>query len=393
MPRMDPSASGASAHVSRWEGMSTLYRLNRIIIDMHAIRENYRLMKQRVGKDTRVMAVVKANAYGHGMLEVARTIVGAGGNDLAVAIPEEALRLRAAGIAANILVLGAATESAAEAAVEHELTLTVFTPPMVAVLEATAQRLGKPALAHIKLDTGMNRIGLRTGEEADALAGALAQAPHVHITGVYTHFADADCAAANPISAYTQKQLETFRLLKAHFDPRIPAHASNSAMSLIAPDADFSMIREGISLYGYPPVRTVLPFQPAMRWEAEVVHVKEIAAGESVGYGCTYTAKTAMRVATVAVGYGDGYHRVMSNRGQMLVAGKRANIIGRICMDQTMLDVTAIPEVRTGSLAVLLGEQQGECISAEDLARWADTISYEVLLAITDRVARVYLPA
>lgn len=371
-----------------------MFRQNRIIIDLEAIRHNYLLMKQQVPPDVRVMAVVKANAYGHGMVEAAQTVVDAGCNDLAVAIPEEGIQLREHGIHANILVLGAATEIAADVAIEQELTQTIFEPYMIDVLEEAAVRVGKPALVHIKLDTGMTRIGLRTGGEADALALALANATHVRATGIYTHFADADhLTDEGAINAYTQKQLDDFMALKAHFDPSIPAHVSNSAMGLVAPQAVFSMIREGISLYGYPPVPTDLDFRPALRWETEVVFVKEIAAGTSVGYGCTFTADHAMRVATVAVGYGDGYHRVMSNRGQMLVCGKRANIIGRICMDQTMIDVTDIPEVAVGAQAVLIGTQGADRVSAEELAAWADTISYEVLLAITQRVPRLYLPA
>ncbi len=372
--------------------MNGLYRQNLVTVDLSAIRNNFLLMRSRVGQTVRVMAVVKANAYGHGIVEVSRTIEAAGGSDLAVAIPEEGIRLREAGIRANILVLGAATDVAAEAAVVNDLTLTVFEPEMVAMLEETAQRIGKPALMHIKLDTGMNRIGLRTAGEADALAIALSQAPHVKATGIYTHFADADNLSKSGISDYTQKQLAAFRALKAHFDPSIPAHASNSAMSLLSAEADFSMIREGISLYGYPPVPTDLPFRPALRWEAEVVYVKDIAAGESVGYGCTFTAERPMRIATVAVGYGDGYHRAASNRGQMLVGGKRADIVGRICMDQTMIDVTGIDGVAVGSKAVLIGTQGDGRIGADELASWAGTISYEVLLAVTERVPRVYLP-
>lgn len=376
------------------KGMSGLLRQNRAIVDLEAIRQNYLLMKQQVGVGVRVMAVIKADAYGHGMLQVAHTVAEAGCDDLAVAIPEEGIALREGGITGNILVLGAATEVAAEASVQNSLTLTVFEPAMVAVLEDVALQLNMPALVHVKLDTGMNRIGLRTGAEADAMALALSQAPHVKATGIYTHFADADRAVeGGGVSDYTRMQLATFRELRTHFDPSIPAHASNSAMSLLSREADFSMIREGISLYGYPPVPTSLPFTPALRWETEVVYVKTIAMGESVSYGCTFTADRPMRVATLAVGYGDGYHRMASNRGQVLVGGKRANIVGRICMDQTMVDVTDIPEAAVGAQAVLIGTQGQERITAEDVAGWAGTISYEVLLAITQRVPREYLPA
>jgi len=374
--------------------LNILYRQNKITIDLDAIKHNYLLMKQHVGKQVRVMAVVKANAYGHGILEVARTIQAAGGNDLAVAIPEEGILLREAGITTNILVLGAAMPIAADAAVMHGLTMTLFEPHMVTVLEQAAQRHGKPAYAHIKVDTGMNRIGLRTQADAERLRAALAEAPHVRITGIYTHFADADHLSSDgAMEAYSRMQLEKFRTLRSCFDRAIPAHAANSAMSLVAREADFDCIREGISLYGYPPVPTPLPFRRALSWESEVVHVKDIKAGESVGYGCTFTAEQNMRIATVSVGYGDGYHRVMSNRGQMLVRGKRADILGRICMDQTMIDVTNIAGAEAGTKAVLIGEEEGQSIGADELARWADTISYEILLSITTRVPRVYLPA
>ncbi|HNX62136.1 MAG TPA: alanine racemase [Candidatus Limiplasma sp.] len=370
-----------------------MLRQNRIVIDLNAIRHNYQLMVGQVPKDVRVMAVVKANAYGHGIVEVAKTVTDAGCRDLAVAIPEEGVKLRENGIKVNILVLGAATEIAAETAILQDLTQTVFEPEMVETLDEKAAELGKQALVHIKLDTGMGRIGLRTEGEADALAQALKQAKHVKVTGIYTHFADADHVnEQGGITDYTQKQLAAFQALRAYFDPSIPAHVSNSAMSLVAPETSFSMIREGISLYGYPPVATDLDFQPALRWESEVVYVKEISKGDSVSYGCTFTADKPMRVATVAVGYGDGYHRMMSNRGQMLVGRKRANIIGRICMDQTMIDVTDIPDAQKGAQAVLIGMQGQERIGAGELAGWAETISYEVLLAITSRVPREYLP-
>jgi len=166
---------------------------------------------------------------------------------------------------------------------------------------------------------------------------------------------------------------------------------ANSAMSLLAPEAYFDMIREGISLYGYPPVHTDLPFRPALSWLTEVVHMKEVQTGESIGYGRAFRAERAMRIATVAVGYGDGYHRMASNQGFMLIRGVRVPIVGRVCMDQTMVDVSQIPDVQVGDEVVLLGTQGGESILAEELAAWAGTISYEVLLAVTQRVPREYV--
>jgi alanine racemase len=372
-----------------------VYRLNRMTIDLGAILHNYRLMADALPKGVRVMAVVKANAYGHGMPEVARTVVDGGCRDLAVAIPEEGVAIRQNGLTdVNILVLGAIHERAIDACVENNLTITVFDPAMVETIEACAARLRKTASVHIKADTGMSRIGLRTDAEAAALRQALDKATHIQATGIFTHFADADHIGEDGgLCEYSRTQLQLFRQLKANFDPSIPAHASNSAMSLACADANFEMIREGISLYGYPPVPTKLPFRPALRWEAEIVHVKTVPAGTCIGYGCTFTAQKPMRIATIAAGYGDGYHRMVSNRGQVLIRGRRACVVGRVCMDQIMADVTDIADAQTGDVAVLIGRQGEEFIGADELAVWAGTISYEVLLSITPRVSRTWIPA
>lgn len=371
-----------------------MFRQNRITIDLNAIRHNYRLMADYLPKPVRVMAVVKANAYGHGMLEVADTVTNAGCTDLAIAIPEEGIALRESGInQANILVMGAVNRQSIEACIQNRLTMTVFDTDTLALIEGNAVALGKTALVHIKIDTGMNRIGLRTLEEAQAMADALRQSQHVQCTGIYTHFADADhLGDCGGLCDYSNRQLVRFNELRACFDPSIPVHASNSAMSLVSTDANFSMIREGISLYGYPPVPTDLPFRHALHWEAEIVLVKQIPAGSSIGYGCTFTSSAPMRIATIAAGYGDGYHRTASNRGEVLVHGQRARIVGRVCMDQIMVDVTHIPDVEKGDTAVLIGRQDDGFISADELAGWNQTISYEVLLSITTRVDRRYIP-
>ena len=369
-----------------------LLRQNRIVIDLEAIRSNYRTLSSAMPKGTCVMPVVKANAYGHGMVEVAKVVAGEGAACLAVALAEEGVLLRKAGIQTDILVFGAATERAAEEAVHYDLIQTVFEPHMVRVLNEIAQKLEKDAKVHIKLDTGMGRIGLREKSEGEALQAALDEAAYVKAVGIYTHFADADNPPeAGGMNCFSAKQLERFLELKACFSPDLMAHAANSALSLLAPEACFQMVREGIALYGYPPVKTPLLIQRALRWETEVVHVKTVPKGTSIGYGCTFVAPEEMRVATVAVGYGDGYHRKCSNRAQMLIGGKRANVVGRVCMDQTMLDVTDIDMVSVGMPVVLIGRQGEEEIGADEVARWADTISYEVLLAATNRVPREYI--
>jgi len=369
-----------------------MLRQNLVRIDLGAICHNYRILREAVGDQVKVMAVIKANAYGHGMVECAKALAQIGAEHFAVAIAEEGIELRLAGIQGEILVLGPSTPRAAREAIRYGLTQTAFTPEMIACLNAEAEALGLDALVHVKIDTGMNRIGLRTCEEAQAMADALRKAPHVKATGVYTHFADADDPESpEALNAFSQTQLERFETLRRYFDA--PAHAANSAVGLIAPNAFFGMVRQGISLYGYPPVKTSLPFRPALSWTTEVTHVKTVSRGDTIGYGRTYEAPRDMRVATIAVGYGDGYHRACSGRSRVLIHGQYAPIVGRVCMDQTMVDVTDIPECLPGDEAVLIGCQGENAITAEDVARWAQTISYEVLLAVTPRVPREYTGA
>lgn len=371
-----------------------MLRNNVVTVDLECIRHNYRTQKSVLPQGVEIMAVVKADAYGHGMLPVAVALSGIGVGHFAVALAEEGVALREGGVSGEILVLGPAMKEAVPEALRQGLTQTVFTPEMVEVLEREAVRQGRNAPVHIKLDTGMGRIGLRSPEEARALAEALKKAPHVTPTGIYTHCCLADEQLENGgVNAYTRMQLERFRSLRAFFDPAIPAHVANSAMGLLYPEEGFAMMRQGISLYGYPPTPTELPFRPALRWDTEISYVKTLPAGEAVGYGCTFVARRETRVATVAVGYGDGYYRALSGKASMLVRGVRCPVLGRVCMDQTMIDVSAVPDVKAGERVTLLGTQGEDCISAEELARWAGTISYEVLLGVTARVRRAWLNA
>ena len=369
-----------------------MLRQNYVTIDREAILHNYRVLSSAMPRGVSVMPVVKADAYGHGMEKVAQALAKEGAMFFAVAIAEEGIALRNCGVSCNVLVMGAATERAAVEAIQHGLTQTVFEPHMVNVLNRLGKAARKSAKVHIKLDTGMGRIGLQTETEARQLAEALASAEWVQATGIYTHFADADNPAADGgINDFSHQQLEQFLKLKSIFSSSLTAHAANSALSLLAPEASFQMVREGIALYGYPPVKTSLPLRRALRWETEIVHIKEVAKGTSLGYGRTFVAPGNMRIATVAVGYGDGYHRTCSNRAEMLVRGKRAKVVGRVCMDQTMIDVTEIEGASVGDAAVLIGAQGADEIGADELAVWAETISYEVLLAVTRRVPRKYV--
>lgn len=355
-------------------------------VDLARLKENVRLLRSAVPERTRLMAVVKADAYGHGASQVARAALDAGASWLAVALPSEGRMLRGAGIDAPILVLGAACGEDGAVAAENALTLTVCTPETV---RGVSRAAGSGRVdVHLKLDTGMNRIGARNAEEVQAVLDALRACPNVRLTGAFTHFADADGADMS----YTLMQMERFRTLTALLPEGILLHCANSAaIHRLIPEAAFDMVRMGISMYGYPPVKTGLPLKPFMTWRTRVTHVKVISPGDAVSYGCTYRADAPIRVATLACGYGDGYHRACTGKAEVIIHGRRVPVIGRICMDQMMADVSALDDVRPGDTVTLLGRDGDAEITAEDIARWAGTISYEILLGATGRVNRTWL--
>ena len=355
-------------------------------IDLAQLRENVRLIRGAVPEGTRLLAVVKADAYGHGAVQVARAALEAGASWLAVALPQEGAALRESGIQAPILVLGAALPEDGPLAARYDLTLTVCDPASVRALSAAVGE-GRVKV-HLKLDTGMCRIGARNEAEVRAVLSALDACSSLTLTGAFTHFADAD----GEDMAFTRQQLERFRALCALLPEGILRHCANSAaIHRLMPEAAFDMVRMGISMYGYPPVPTDLPLKPFMSWRTRVTHVKEIQPGDTVSYGRTFTADRPMRIATIACGYGDGYHRAASGRAEVIVRGKRLKVVGRICMDQMMADASALAEVRPGDVVTLLGRDGNAEITAEDMASWSGTISYEMLLAATGRVKRVWL--
>ena len=362
--------------------MMTQYPLR--TIDLAVLRENVRLIRQGIPEGTMVMAVVKADAYGHGIVQVAKNALCAGAHWLAVARTDEGAVLRRAGITAPVLVLGASTEGEIADGVVHGLTLTVCSAAMVRTLQKAAAASGMPGLMHLKIDTGMGRIGVRTQEDITQVLDALAQSPDVRLTGAYTHFADADGEGDD----YTRMQLERFQGMLALLPEGIIRHCANSAAMHRYPEAALDMVRAGISMYGCPPVKTDMPLRPVLNWCTAVTHVKTVQPGDKISYGCTYTAPRAMRLATVACGYGDGYHRAATGHAMVIIHGQRVPVVGRICMDQMMVDVTGIENVVPGDEAVLLGTQGDECITADELGAWSGTIGYEVLLAATDRVHR-----
>lgn len=368
----------------------TLYRPTTIEIDLGAIAQNVRVVRKRIPESARLMAVVKADGYGHGAAQAARAAVENGAEQLAVAIPEEGAALRKSGIGAPVLVLGGITKEGAEAAAKYKLSQTVFDTKTVKWLESAAARYRTALDVHIKIDSGMNRIGVRDERELTALAHAVLSAKRLRLAGVYTHFATAD----EQDLSFTKAQAEKFESLVGKLramKPDLIAHAANSAAVFRCPEYAYDMVRVGIALYGCASFsRAETGLREAIRWTTRAAHIKEIAPGETVSYGRLFRAERATRVMTIPVGYADGYHRCIGGVGRALVRGKSVPVIGRVCMDQTMLDVTDIPDADVGDEVALLGCQGEEKITVSEMGKWCNMIDYEVLLSPTARVPRLY---
>ena len=367
-----------------------LYR-NRRVIDLRVIQRNMQQICDALPGNVRAMAVVKADAYGHGAAECAEAAIAGGASMLAVASVQEGIQLCRKGIDIPILVLGAVTEADAEAGVEYGLIQTVCSPEMVHLCEKSASRLQKQTEVHLKIDTGMGRIGVRSKEERQAVLNALSSSPHVKLTGAFTHFSDADGDEEG--IEYTRGQFRRFLSMTEDLPAGIIRHCCNSAGMHRFPEMMLDMVRAGISLYGYPPVDTPLDLKPAMTWTAKVSFIKDLPAGSFISYGRTYRTEKAMRVATVTCGYADGYHRAAGERGCVLIHGEKRKILGRVCMDQMIVDITGMDQVMPGDNVTLMGFEGNESITAEDLGAWAGTISYEILLSVGSRVEREFIPA
>lgn len=364
-----------------------------IEVNLDAIAHNVRAIKAHIGARVRFLAVVKANAYGHGAVEVARAALESGADGLAVARVSEGVALREAGIDAPVLVMSHTTPGEAASVAGQDLTLTVTDLDTARAFAAGCAALGQPAAVHVKVDTGMGRYGLLPGEVTPFFT-ALAAIPNLTITGIFSHFAVADQAD----QTFTRQQLATFQdvlaWLEAAGHPRPPmCHIANSAAMLDLPAAHLDAVRVGIALYGLYPSGEVpprVPLQPALSLRSRVARVRILPPGASVSYGRTFIAPRETVVALVPVGYGDGYHRILSNRGAALVNGQRVPVIGRVCMDQFSVDVTDAGPVTLGDEVVLIGEQGAASIRAEEVARWAETINYEVTTSLLPRLPRVY---
>ena len=356
-------------------------------INLDTLRHNIQTLRGRLPSTTKLLCVIKADAYGHGAPFCARNALAAGADWLAVATAAEGLELRKCGIQAPILILGPSDAEETEQSVRNGLTMTVCSSKDVENIRQAVHDLNCEAYVHLKLDTGMHRIGVRTLEERNDLLNLMTQEKGIRLTGAFTHFADAD----GPDEAYTRKQFERFLTLTDDLKGTLIRHCSNSAaMERFMPEMALDMVRAGIIMYGYPPVPTDMDLEPVMEWTTSVTFIKEIQAGDAVSYGCTFVADHPMRIATVRCGYGDGYHRAASGRAEVLIRGHRCRVVGRICMDQMMVDVSEVPDIEIGDRVTLIGKNGQQMITAEDIARWADTISYEVLLSCTDRVKKIW---
>ena len=359
---------------------------NRRVVDPGKIEQNMREICSALPEHVRALAVVKADGYGHGALQTARAAIHGGASMLAVASVDEGTALRDGGIRIPILVLGAVTGYDVKQGAEAGLIQTVCSPDMVRMCESAATETGKQTEVHLKIDTGMGRIGIRTEKEKEQVMKTLRECPHVKLGGAFTHFADADDGEDG--ERYTEQQFRRFLELTDGLPEDVIRHCCNSAAIHRHPEMHLDMVRAGISLYGYPPVKTNMKLEPCMTWTATVSYVKELAPGSYVSYGRTWQANRTIRAATVTCGYGDGYHRSASGKACVLIHGKRAAVIGRICMDQMVADVTDIPDVKPGDEVILIGREGHEQITAEDLAKWSGTISYEILLSVGSRVKK-----
>ncbi len=383
-------------------------------IDLGAISSNIRNLRARLQPSCVLMGVVKANAYGHGAVRVAQTAIDAGASHLAVATLGEALELRQASITTPILVLGYTLLDHVAPAIANDVTLTVYDPQMAKALDYHASSLAMKASVHVKINTGMNRLGLRPAECLDYLSH-LATYPNLQVAGIYTHFANADEAD----QSFAREQFKQFQtMLKTLKEARIRpalAHAANSAATLSMPETHLDMVRTGIAMYGLHPdpksCRLPENFRPALTWKATVAQTHHLESGETVGYGREFMAKCPTLIAVIPVGYADGFPRKPQHWDHVLIKGRPTPLIGRVCMDQSMVDISPLQssnltppnhspgslrnrdssDIRQGDEVVLIGSQNDATLTAEDVAEQIGTNNYDVVSRILSRVPRIYV--
>lgn len=367
-------------------------------IDLDAIKNNIRIIRERTSTKAMVMAVVKADAYGHGVREVTKTLLENGADRLAVATADEAIQLRDEGFNVPILILGYVLPDDIERLIKADITLTVFDLEQAKIISEKASILRKGCKIHIKLDTGMSRIGYVCTDDEDGIIdsiGQISRLPGIEIEGIFSHFAKAD--ETDP--SYTHLQFGRFEKIIKKLEQsgiHIPIkHICNSAGILLYPEYHLDMVRSGIITYGLAPSDEVdisdTGLMPAMQFKATVVNVKTLSADTPVSYGGKFVAKAGSRIATISAGYADGYSRVLSNKAQVLIKGHKADVAGNVCMDQFMVDVSEIENINIGDEVILFGSDGNNIITVESVASIIGTISYETVCVVGKRVPRVYI--
>ncbi|MCF7790732.1 MAG: alanine racemase [Victivallales bacterium] len=363
-------------------------------IDLNALKQNVKEIRDYVGQKTKIIAVVKANAYGHGIVKIARAVLKFGADSLAVARASEALQLRKNNISSPVLVFGYTTDDEIDYLIINNVTFTVFDYSIAQKISVHAGKLKKTATVHIKIDTGMSRLGFVSKIESVNIIKKINKLPGLFIEGIYTHFADAD----NYDKTFTFAQISEYKkflgMLKNN-NINIPVkHAANSAGIIDHPDSHFDAVRPGIALYGLYPSeyvnRSSIKLKPVMKLKVEVAQTKIIPKGTKVGYGCNFTAYKDLKIAILPIGYADGLTRMLKN-GEVLINGKKTPVIGTICMDQCMVNIDKIPKVNIGDEAVIIGSQIDNSIHAEDIAEKLHTINYEIVCMISFRIPRTYI--
>jgi alanine racemase len=366
-------------------------RPTQVQVDLERLTQNYQAIQRHVGSAT-VMPILKANAYGHGLVRVGHYMQALGAKVLGVAYLEEGILLREAGVTTPILVLGGILGSQAPLFLQHNLMSTASSVEKLEQLDAAAQGAGVKAKVHLKIDTGMERIGVHY-YNADTLLEAALNCTHVEVEGIFSHFANADAADLTSAKLQVERFSEVLRFYEKRSLPLPQRHMANSGAILQLPESWFDLVRPGILLYGVYPsmqVQRSVRVQPALTWSSKVVYFKVVKADHPVSYGSTWQSDHAVRVLTIPVGYGDGYFRAMSGKAQVLINGQRFPVVGAICMDQFMVNIEQDSAYNEDEI-VLIGESGSDQISVEELADWAGTIPYEILTNINTRVPRVYL--
>ncbi|HEX9758761.1 MAG TPA: alanine racemase [Nitrospiria bacterium] len=362
-------------------------------INLKALSNNIGVVRGKVGEERKILAVVKADAYGHGLVPVSKALLSENIQMFGVAQLDEGIELRQAGIQIPILLMTGFLESQLKDIFHYRLTPVVHHFDLLSPLQRFGKKAQKPFRFHLKIDTGMGRLGM-TLSELKRVAQMLKASPEIFLEGIMTHFAESEGEGGGFLKEQTHRFLESVNLVLKSDYPHLICHAANSAAIVNSPSSYFQMVRPGIMLYGYlpPPLKGLNHgLMPVMSLKTKIIHLKKVPPRTPIGYGRTWKTKRESLIATLPIGYADGYPRLLSNRGSVLMRGKKYPIVGRICMDLLMVDVTGMERPEIGETVVLIGEEEGKKITADEIGMWAETISYEILCGVNRRIPRVYL--